>query len=61
MFGGFLKDTITEEDFNKINELGKVCRGDILTMTSLANSGHPGGSMSSLEIFLTVYGFAKLD
>jgi transketolase len=60
MFDGFLKDIITKEDSNKVNELGKVCRGDILTMTSLAKSGHPGGSMSSLEIFLTVYGFAKL-
>lgn len=60
MFDGFSKEKIDSEDFNKINELRKICRGDILTMTSLAKSGHPGGSMSSLEIFLTVYGFAKL-
>ncbi len=60
MFEGFKKNQIEEKDLQKINELRKVCRGDILTMTSLAKSGHPGGSMSSLEIFLTVYGFARL-
>ncbi len=60
MFNGFTQTEISTEDFNKIKELQKVCRGDILTMTSLAKSGHPGGSMSSLEMFLTIYGFAKV-
>jgi transketolase len=35
-------------------------RGAVLTMTSLAASGHPGWSMSSMEIFLTLYGSARL-
>jgi transketolase len=30
-------------------------------MTYVANSGHPGGSMSSLEIFLSVFSFANLN
>jgi len=33
----------------------------ILTMTTLAESGHPGGSMSSLEMYLVLYHFAHID
>ena len=52
---------ITEEDINYLNELGKVCRGDILKMTTLAGCGHPGGSMSSVDIYLTLYYFANIS
>ncbi len=45
----------------RLKELAKLCRGDILKMTYVANSGHPGGSMSSLEIFLATYSFANID
>ncbi|MDH4099300.1 MAG: transketolase, partial [Nitrospirota bacterium] len=40
--------------------MARVCRGDILKMTNLAASGHPGGSMSSLEIYLTLYTFGRV-
>ena len=36
-------------------------RGDILKMTTLAGSGHPGGSMSSLEIFALLWAQANVD
>ncbi|MGB9615515.1 MAG: transketolase, partial [Fervidobacterium sp.] len=36
-------------------------RGDILKMTYVANSGHPGGSMSSIDILVTLYAFANVD
>jgi transketolase len=45
-------------------ELRKMCseaRGNILKMTSLAGSGHPGGSMSSLEIFALLWSQANVD
>jgi transketolase len=45
-------------------ELRKLCheaRGSILKMTSLAGSGHPGGSMSSLEIFALLWSQANVD
>ncbi len=35
-------------------------RGQILTATSLAASGHPGGSMSSIELYTTLYCCARL-
>ncbi len=35
-------------------------RGHVLTATALAASGHPGGSMSSMELFMTLYCCANL-
>lgn len=34
---------------------------DIVRLTSLAGSGHPGGSLSSLDALLVLYSFARLD
>ena len=36
-------------------------RADIIKMTTVAGSGHPGGSMSSLETFLMLYHFARVN
>jgi transketolase len=35
-------------------------RGQVLTATTLAASGHPGGSMSSMELYMTLYCCARL-
>ncbi len=42
-------------------DLSRVCRGDILKMTTLAGSGHPGGSMSSIDIYISLYHLANID
>jgi transketolase len=45
-------------------ELERLCleaRGDILHMTTLAGSGHPGGSMSSLEILALLWSQASVN
>ncbi len=52
---------ITEKDIKRLQNLGKLCRGDILKMTTLAGCGHPGGSMSSIDIYLTLYSFADFS
>lgn len=52
---------ITQEEIKKLQELAQLARGDILKMTTLAGSGHPGGSMSSIDIFLTIYSFANIS
>ncbi len=57
----FEKERLTEQDIARLTELSRLCKGDILTMTSLANSGHPGGSLSSLDIFLTVFSYADIS
>ena len=44
--------------------LKKLChsaRANILRMTTLAGNGHPGGSMSSLEIYAMLWSQAKVD
>jgi transketolase len=56
---GFTK--LCEEWFDKLTIMAKVCRGNIIKMTTLAMSGHPGGSMSSIEIYLTLYHMANVD
>jgi len=44
----------------RFTELGRIVRGDILTMTTVANSGHPGGAMSSADIFIVVNSLANI-
>lgn len=53
--------SILPETLMLLEDMARQARGDILTMTTLANSGHPGGSMSSLESFLTLYYFLNIN
>lgn len=39
----------------------KECLRDIVQMTHLAASGHPGGSLSSLDFYLLIYSHANID
>ncbi|MCX7991683.1 MAG: transketolase [Proteobacteria bacterium] len=57
----FLDTTLTSETQKYLETLAKKSRVDILTMTTLAGSGHPGGSMSSIEIFLSLYYFLNIN
>ncbi len=57
----FEKESLTKEDIEKLEDLARICRADVLKMTHVAKSGHPGGPLSSMEIFLTVYSFANID
>jgi len=56
----FEQEELTEEERERFRELSRHAKGDILTMTTLAGSGHPGGSISSLDIYLVVFAFANL-
>ncbi len=58
---GFVAEKLDQETIDYLTELGKLARGDILTMTTLAGSGHPGGSMSSIDIYLVLYHFARVN
>lgn len=44
-----------------IEALCRQVRGDVIRMTTLAGSGHPGGSMSSAEIFALLWSQAAVD
>ena len=57
---GFHETCITTEECQELSRTAHRLRGAILTMTTLAASGHPGGSMSSLEMYLTLYHRANI-
>ena len=57
----FDREVLTEDELRRLAELSKQAKGDILKMTKIAGSGHPGGSMSSLDIYLVVFSYADLS
>ena len=59
-YRGFTEKQLPAEFKNSITEAARICRGNILKMTTLAMSGHPGGSMSSIEIYLMLYNLANV-
>ena len=56
----FDRESLTAEEISRLKGLAHEARGDIITMTRVAGTGHPGGSMSSLEIYLVVFSCADL-
>jgi len=58
---GFITPTLDESEVRDIEGRARRARGSVLTMTSLAASGHPGGSFSSMEMYMLLYGFARID
>ncbi|MCP4685855.1 MAG: transketolase, partial [bacterium] len=58
---GFAEPSLSPQQIEQLTETARLCRGDILKMTTIAASGHPGGSMSSLEIYLLLYNQARVD
>ena len=58
---GFGVKTLDKQTIAVLERLGTLARGDILKMTTLAESGHPGGSLSSVDIYLILYSFANID
>ena len=58
---GFKEAKLTPEWTEKLTDMTRRGRGDILKMTTTAGSGHPGGSMSSLETYLMLYHFARVN
>ena len=49
-------DKLSTEELQKLADMRKQCARRILLSTSLAASGHPGGSLSSLDLLLVTYG-----
>jgi transketolase len=56
----FEKERLGEYEIKNLKELSRFAKGDIIKMTTLAGTGHPGGSMSSLDMYLVVFFFAQL-
>lgn len=58
---GFVMPELDEDMAARLEDRARRLRGAVLTMTSVAGSGHPGGSLSSLEIDLVLHAFARID
>lgn len=46
---------MTDVNLDQLKKLAKQVRRDIIEMTYAANSGHPGGSLSGVEILCSLY------
>ena len=42
-------------------EMAQQCRKDIIKMLEIAGSGHPGGSLSSVDILVALYNHMNID
>ena len=60
MFNRGLEHALTVEELAELAERAHRARGTVLTATTLAASGHPGGSFSSMEIYTLVHSLARL-
>ena len=56
----FSAESLSHGNVKLLEEAARKARIDVLTMVTLAESGHPAGSLSSLEMYLTTYGVANL-
>lgn len=57
----FFSKEFKNEKIKWLKEVAPLARASILRMTSVANSGHPGGSLSSIDLLLTVYSIANIS
>ena len=55
------KSELSLEELKWFEEALRRCARRIILATTLAGSGHPGGSLSSLSLLLMVYALAKVD
>lgn len=52
---------LTEEELATLKRMRERCERHILSATTLAASGHPGGSLSALDALLVLYGMIRRD
>lgn len=55
------QENLSEQEIATLKEMRRQCARRILLSTSLAASGHPGGSLSSLDMLLVAYGMIRHD
>ncbi len=60
MFNQGLTSPLAAEELAELSRRAHAARGTVLTATSLAASGHPGGSFSSMELYTLLYSCARL-
>lgn len=58
---GFQPAALSPDQIERLEALRVQCASDILTMTTLATCGHPGGSLSSLHALILLYANANIE
>jgi len=61
MLNAGINALLDSADYGELASRAHRARGSVLTATTLAASGHPGGSFSSMEIYTLLYGTARID
>jgi transketolase len=51
-----VSETPKRLDIDELSEMSRKCRVDIVRMTHAARSGHPGGSLSAIDLMVCLYG-----
>ncbi len=57
---GFPIEDLSVRDVEILQKKAAECRSMAVKMTTVANSGHPAGSLSSMEMYLMAYGVADI-
>lgn len=57
---GFKEEELSVEQIRHLRNLARLARGDVLRMIRLAGGGHPGGSLSSVDLFVTLLASASI-
>jgi transketolase len=60
VFNQGLTSPLSADQLAELTRRAHVSRGTVLTATSAAASGHPGGSFSSMEMYTLLYSCARL-
>ncbi len=58
---GFKKESLEKADLDEMQAAWRRCARRIIVATTLAGSGHPGGSLSTLHMLLTIYANARFN
>ena len=58
---GFAKESLDDNDLDQMQAAWQRCARRIIISTTLAGSGHPGGSLSTLHMLLTIYANARIN
>lgn len=61
MSWGFDSEALTAEQLASLDAIRSKAAADIIRLTTLAGSGHPGGSLSTLDALLVLYACGALD
>ncbi len=57
---GFKEEELTPEQIRNLRNLSQCVRGDVLRMIHLAGGGHPGGGLSSVDLYVTLLAAADV-